>query len=65
MTSAQERAAAETARIEAAVAQKLPCRCGHPIHHHDAGECWTTTDGQETHGETSCRCSGYEPKGPA
>jgi hypothetical protein len=35
--------------------------CEHPITHHDAGECWTTPDGQETHDETSCSCAWYEP----
>lgn len=39
------------------------CRCGHPKAHHDANECWTTPDGQETYGETSCRCSGFELAG--
>jgi hypothetical protein len=61
LANAQERAAAETLRIEAAIAQKLTCRCGHSIDHHDAGECWTAADGSETHGETSCPCSGYDP----
>ena len=56
-----DRAAAERKRIDQAIAEKTPCRCGHPIDHHDAGECWTTADGQETHGETSCHCAGYEP----
>jgi len=58
---AAHRAAAELARIERAIAANSPCRCGHPLSHHDAGECWTTPDGQETHGETSCRCGGYDP----
>lgn len=36
-------------------------RCGHPESHHDAGECWTLPDGRETHGETSCKCSLFDP----
>lgn len=31
--------------------------CGHPEAHHDAGECWTSPDGEETHDETACPCS--------
>ena len=52
-------------RLKRAIAAKVPCRCGHPIDRHDANECWTAPDGAETHGETSCPCSGYEPKDPA
>ena len=42
----------------------MDCKtCGHPAEHHDAGECWTTEDGAETYGETSCPCGWYEPAG--
>lgn len=34
------------------------CRaCGHPQSHHDAGECWTASDGTQTQEETFCSCS--------
>lgn len=36
--------------------------CGHPERHHDAGECWTDQEGQETSGETACPCWWYEPE---
>lgn len=52
---------AEIERIEYAIAANTPCQCGHPIDHHDAGECWTTADGHEAFEETTCRCAGYEP----
>jgi hypothetical protein len=38
--------------------------CGHPESRHDAGECWTDPDGNETHGETVCPCDWYEPARP-
>jgi len=38
------------------------CReCGHPASHHDAGECWTTPEGKQTWGKSSCACGWYEP----
>lgn len=43
------------------------CRnCGHPAKHHDEGgaSCWTTADGEETWGESACRCDWYDPSRP-
>lgn len=38
------------------------CRqCGHPLDHHDAGECWTDAHGSEVVSDSKCRCGWYEP----
>ena len=42
------------------VGERACTTCGHPARHHDAGECWTTPDGTETWGETSCLCARLE-----
>lgn len=34
--------------------------CGHPVGHHDAGECWTNPDETESV-ENTCGCRWYEP----
>jgi hypothetical protein len=38
------------------------CYCGHPASHHDAGECWTDTSGNEVDRYSVCPCGWYEPK---
>lgn len=31
--------------------------CGHPVDHHDAGECWTTADGHEIRYDAPDNCN--------
>jgi hypothetical protein len=38
--------------------------CGHPEQHHDAGECWTDSGGNECAGGSVCPCWWYEPETP-
>lgn len=30
--------------------------CNHPVSHHDAGECWTDTQGREVYDEVDGQC---------
>jgi hypothetical protein len=36
--------------------------CGHPVGHHDAGECWTDAKGREVSGGSVCGCGWYTPR---
>lgn len=66
------RAAVRLALEAAAAVPKEPieaatdCKeCGHPQSHHSADQCWTTPEGHNTWGPTSCPCWWYEPVGGA
>lgn len=38
------------------------CKCGHPVYHHEAGICWTDTEGNETwvDRDGNCDCDWLE-----
>lgn len=44
---------------EGTVRHRATCTCGHPAAHHDAGTCWTDSEGREVWDATACECPGF------